>query len=145
MANDVTTNSGRFYGAIVASASTLNAFCTSFGYYCIRRRILMLKANKQHIMKQCSIIFRCLTTYVYIAAWLYWPLAISLWINLFFQVVFHTVEPLSCLLIAIIANSSGWANTYGYFYNENLKRLKLSNKSNTENPVLQRIMSIKEF
>lgn len=132
MAHDATTLNGQVLGVVIAVTSTFNACCTTFGYYSIKTTVDKSKAtlksfrkshstnNSYHHHKN-SIASQCLTTYVWVAACLYCPLAILLWVNVLFQIVMKSVEPLSSFFIVIVANSSGWANAYGYFHNEKLK------------------------
>lgn len=130
MAHDATTMNGQILGVVIALTSTFNAFCTTFGYYSIKSSVdtvkAKLKANKSgdtcYHRRQNSTASQCLTTYVWVAAILYCPLALLLWVNVLFQMVLNVLEPLSSFLIVIVANSSGWANAYGYFHNENMKK-----------------------
>lgn len=131
--HDATTATGRILGIAMAATSTANALCTTLGYSQIKRKVIRIKTHlKSHNNKGeggggasgenvNSIASQCLATYVWMAACLYCPLAVLLWINILFQVAIGVVEPLSSWLLVIVANSSGWANAYAYFHNEDLK------------------------
>ncbi len=138
MAHDATTLNGQILGVVIALTSSFNAFCTTFGYYTIKStvdtvkaRLLSNKINSNHHKRQNSTASQCLTTYVWVAAILYCPLALLLWVNVLFQIVLNSLEPLSSFLIVIVANSSGWANAYGYFHNEQMKKDKENGKNSS--------------
>lgn len=130
--HDATTATGRVLGIAMAATSTANALCTTLGYSRIKKKVIRIKTHlKTHSSvgggggasgeNVNSIASQCLATYVWMAACLYCPLALLLWINILFQVAIGVVEPLSSWLLVIVANSSGWANAYAYFHNEDLK------------------------
>lgn len=129
MMHDATTTTGMLLGVAMAATSTANAACTTLGYYRIRQNVVKLKLHlrahnpdKLNDKPESCLGSQCLATYVWMAACLYCPLALLLWINILFQVFSGMVEPLSSWLLVIVANSSGWANAYAYFHNEALKQ-----------------------
>lgn len=134
---DATTSSGHVLSFVITLTSSFNALSTTFCYYSIKRTVDKIKADlkafndrEQYSVshaasfghQQDSTASQCLTTYVWVAACLYCPLALLLWLCVFFVVGMHVVEPLSSFFIIVVANSSGWGNAYGYFHNEKLKR-----------------------
>lgn len=132
MAHNPKTVSGQILGVVISMTSTFNACSTTLGYWRIRSTVLSMKkklkahktggsSNSGHPEQQ-STASKCLTTYVWVAACLYCPLALMLWINVLFEMILGAVEPLSSLFVVIVANSSGWANAFGYFHNEQLKK-----------------------
>lgn len=136
MAHDATTLNGQILGVVIALTSSFNACCTTFGYYSIKSAVESVKTklhtnSSSYHHRQNSTASKCLTTYVWVAAILYCPLALLLWINVLFQITMQVLEPLSSFLIVIVANSSGWANAYGYFHNEQIKKERQKGKNSS--------------
>jgi hypothetical protein len=87
------------------------------------------------IQSKHSTAFDCLNTFVYISLCLYFPFAVATWAFFMFG-VFGYLEPITCLLIGIAANSGGLANCIGYFHNRKIKerrRTALQNNFNKTN------------
>jgi len=119
----------------------MQAFCTVGGYSAIKKEIAnqnnktVLNNQKQSFkngklrqpQKRHSIATKCLTTFVGISLALYCPLALAYWV-FSIQICLGVVEPLTVLFIVVVANSSGWANAMGYFYNRNLKARRTEKK-----------------
>jgi len=114
---------------VIAIMGTANAIITTLGYYLIKKRIEAqretwksvesLKKSKQRA-QHYSTATECLSTFVKVAACIYCPFAISYWIYTV-QSLMGFIEPITAFMLAITANSSGWANSLGYVYNERLK------------------------
>lgn len=111
----------------VTVSVALQGFCTALGYRSIQRVVDEGKRNiSGHIsgnqrQDRHATAHKCLATFVLIAIFLYCPLS---FIVLAFSVEtsFGVVEPVTAILIVIIGNSSGWANTVGYFRNREIKK-----------------------
>lgn len=138
MAYDPKSWTGKMVGFLLALTCTINASCTTIGYFRIRVALVKTRrrldshsglsstlTNKLTLRSSKTgqdVAYECLSTYVYVGACIYCTLGVLMWIDFFFQAFMCVVEPLSAFLIAIVANSSGWANSYGYWRNEKLKR-----------------------
>lgn len=110
---------------VIGIYATLNAIITTFGYYFIKKTIENQKNAFQKVRetnrdKLFSTATECLSTFVKVGACLYCPLAIFFWAYIT-QTFLGVIEPITVFVVIICANSSGWANSLGYFYNQRLK------------------------
>lgn len=152
MMADATTRSGHALSFVITLTSSFNAVSTTFCYYSIKQTVDKIKADLKafndreqysvshaasFVHQQDSTASQCLTTYVWVAACLYCPLALLLWLCVFFVVGMHVVEPLSSFFIIVVANSSGWGNAYGYFHNEKLKTNNKTAKNIAKAPLME--------
>ncbi len=141
MANDVTTNQGMILAGLAAMTATLNACCTAFGYHSIKKKtqrtlesLMSMTPTPENVLSGPnmkgfkSTATQCLSTYVWVASCLYCPLAVLMWICVFIHVATDSIEPVTTFLVVVVANSSGWANAYGFFQNERIRKERLKEK-----------------
>jgi len=78
---------------------------------------------------------KSLTTYIWIAFYIYFPFVLGHWTLLFTTYFLGLIETSTTIVIVIAANSFGWANAMGYFYNQRmrLKRMQNMNCNNNNN------------
>jgi hypothetical protein len=131
--HNIQTIEGRILGFYIATSASMQAICTTVGYRSIRKVIesqnvsMLTYQDKSSTsktlmnpLKRHSVATQCLTTFVRISVILYCTLALTYWAFVI-QTCFGVVEPSTAFVIVIVSNSSGWANTLGYFYNKRLK------------------------
>ncbi len=125
MLQDVRTNGGIALGWFVTLSATTQGITTTIAYrqiklVVIRQKLALMRHASMERSSAKNSTSECLTTFVIIAMTLYCPLAISYFL-FSIQTMFKVIEPVTVLIIVISANSSGWANAVGYFYNLRIK------------------------
>jgi len=123
------TTAGVVLSFFIALVGTVGATLIISSYYIIKNEIkkrqdILNTISVGHLRrrKSYSTATDCLTTYILIAVFIYTPLAILSWIYAIASWAGY-IEPINVYLITTIACSSGWANSWGYFYNEKLRCL----------------------
>lgn len=132
---DVRTTAGTCFGVFIAVTTTAQAVLTVMGASKIRSVVKKQKEidfNQTRCeaerKKRLSTAYECLTTYVVVSVTLYCSLSVVFIIFMIESSVFGVIEPVTCFLIVVFANSSGWAIGVGYFRNLKLKRRRVESE-----------------
>lgn len=125
MLHDVESISGNLLAGFTILMIVSLAIITCTSYMGIRREVdkQRLKINHSGVVHNGyhSVANQCLSTYVWISRCIYCSMAIAYSVLMIETAVFGVVETTTAFVITIVSNSSGWANAWGFFYNERIK------------------------
>jgi hypothetical protein len=125
---------GVFLAYFMAGAALYHASAVTIAYRAITKAIKFhnevilkyktivqyLEPGHAKIRRNHSIATQCLTTFVRLYIFLYYPLGIALSVSAL-ATSLGVIEPITIFTTVVVANSCGAANAVVYFYNERLK------------------------